>query len=361
MYSMTTAAEAHTHAWQRWTGWTRLSLDGLRVPYWAAALALGALVFAGQIAERTQIGPLSDLFAPRVLTFRLGLPVLTVYMLLALKTLKTSALPKLADIRSSVQIDDDAFDRHVQQMLSISPRAEAILAGASLAVTLVWFFVLGLPPALTPNAVLPDNFLKALLILASYTIFGWAGLALLYSSLRFGRGLGALAECPLAVNVFDPDDLLGFGMLSLRHSVTVAGAILLLFLMLGAPSQLAEYMVVLLTSLGSLSALVIPLWGVHKQMTAGRDRASSRIGLELAECQAHLLSVARIDPATLAELTDRTSKLMALRALIYKSPTWPFRDVSQLVRVVLAAMSPFLIFIINEIMRTYLLPVLGLR
>ena len=43
---------------------------------------------------------------------------------------------------------------------------------------------------------------------------------LVYSSLRFARGLGDLAESPLEVNVFDPDDLLGFGSLSVRHSVT---------------------------------------------------------------------------------------------------------------------------------------------
>lgn len=358
---MTSTLQARTTDGHRWTLWTRLSLDSLRAPYWAVAALLGAIVFAGQVIERSLSGPLSELLVPRVLAFRLALPVLTIYMLLALKALKTSALPLLADIRPSVQIDDAAFDRDVRAMLHTSRRAEALLAAVALAIMIAWFFVFRLPVPLTLDAPLPANPLQAAVILGSYVIFGWAGLCLVYSSLRFGRGLGKLADRPLRINVFDPDDLLGFGRLSLRHSLTVALTILLFVIPLGAPSEPIEYTVLLLASLGSLSALVFPLWGVHKQMAHARDSAAKRIGRELGECQSAMMTAPALDESTLAALADRTDKLMALRSMIYKSPTWPFRNVPSVVRVVIAAMSPFLIFIVNEIIRTYLLPAIGVR
>ena len=359
---MTSAVQPQTSTRPQWTTWTQLSLDSLRLPYWVVALSLGAIVFAGQVIERTLSGPLSDLLDPGILAFRLALPVLTVYMLLALKTLKTSALPILADVRPAVLIDDATYDQHVRAMLHTSQRAEAILAAAAALIVATWFFVLRLPLPLMPGVYyLPTNLWQTAVILAAYVIFGWAGLSLVYSSLRFGRGLGHLSDRPLAVNAFDPADLLGFGRLSLRHSMTVAVTILLFVIPLGMPADLVEYTVLLLASMASLTALIFPLWGVHQQMAHGRDVAARRISAELAECQARLMATPSLATTTLGELADRTEKLISLRSTIYKTPTWPFRTVPSIVRVVIAAMSPFLVFIVQEILRTYLLPVLGVR
>lgn len=358
---MTSAVRSHPSSQPQWTTWTQLSLDRLRAPYWAVALSLGVIVFAGQVIERSLSGPLSDLLNPEILRFRLGLPILTVYMLLALKTLKTSALPILADLRPPVQVDDATYDRHVRNMLYTSRRAEAVLAAVALAIMIAWFFIFRLPLPLTFDISLPANPLQMLVILASYVIFGWAGLCLVYSSLRFAHGLGKLAGSPLTINVFDPDDLLGFGKLSLRQSMTVAVTILLFVIPLGTPSRPAEYAVLLLASMASLSALIFPLWDVHQQMSRARDVTAGRLGGELAECQSRLMATTTLDTATLSELSDRTEKLLALRSTIYKSPTWPFRSMPSIVRVVLASLSPFLVFIINEVIRTYLLPLFGVR
>jgi hypothetical protein len=195
----------------------------------------------------------------------------------------------------------------------------------------------------------------------AYTIFGWAGLCLVASSLRFGRGLGALARQPLTVNVLDNENLLPFGRLSLRHSLTVAATILLFVIPLGAPGDLVEYSVVALASLASLSALVIPLMGVHSQLEKERTKVATRINCQLAECQSRLMSTGDLTHQDLAELSDRADKLVGLRAIIHKSPTWPFRNLSSVVRVVLAAMSPLLYFILNEMIRTYILPIFGIE
>ena len=82
-----------------WQPYTRLSLDRLPIPFWATALILGLIVLAEQVMERTALDwPCRTLLPSGYLRKRLALPLLTVYMLLTLKTLKTSALPKLGKI-----------------------------------------------------------------------------------------------------------------------------------------------------------------------------------------------------------------------------------------------------------------------
>jgi hypothetical protein len=73
------------------------------------------------------------------------------------------------------------------------------------------------------------------------------------------------------------------------------------------------------------------------------------------------MSAGGLTGEALTELSEHTNKLVGLRAIIHKSPTWPFRNVSSVVRVVLAAMSPLLYFVLNEMIRTYILPILGIE
>lgn len=344
----------------RWDNLTRLALDRIPLPFWATALLLGLIVLVEQMIEQSMLSPLNRLFLPSKLQLRLVLPALTVYMLMALKTLKTSALPKLAQLRPSVQIDDAAYDESVRDIVQTTPRAQAILLLVALTIVVAWFVVLRLPYPMMAGIQLPANLPLALLTIVAYTIFGWSGLCLVASSLRFGWGLGRLARQPLSVNVLDPENLLPFGRLSLRHSLTVAVTILLFVIPLGAPGDLVEYTVVLLASLASFSALVLPLWGVHSQMEAERANVAAHINNQLAQCQSSIMSANPLSGEALTGLADRTDKLVALRTTIHRSPTWPFRNLSSVVRVVLAALSPLLYFVLNEVIRTYILPILGI-
>ncbi|HSN77970.1 MAG TPA: hypothetical protein VL334_23075 [Anaerolineae bacterium] len=357
--SVTAPASDSTARWRRLTD---LTLDRAPAPYGVMAFLLGAVVLAEQIMEQSLLSPIDRFFAPDNLRLGLALPALTIYMLLAHKILKRSALPQLAQLRPAVLVDDTAYDTAVQRIVQTSPRAEAALLLAALAITTGWFVMLRLPyPMMAAIPVhLPANLAQALLTLAAYTIFGWAGLALVWSTWRFGRGLGQLARQPLAINSLDPDDVLPFGRLSLRQSLTVAVTVLLFVIPLGAPGDLLEYGVLALASLASLSALIFPLLGVHGQMQQARDRITARISQELAGCQSRLMTCSEVSNEVLSELSDRTEKLIGLRSTVYRSPTWPFRNASSVVRVLLAALSPLLYFVLNEILRTYVLPMLGI-
>ena len=86
-----------------WQPFTRLSLDRLPIPFWATALILGLVVLIEQVMERRLLGPLPNTLTAGLVERGLALPLLTVYMLLALKTLKTSALPQLAKLPVNTQ------------------------------------------------------------------------------------------------------------------------------------------------------------------------------------------------------------------------------------------------------------------
>ena len=66
-----------------------------------------------------------------------------------------------------------------------------------------------------------------------------------------------------------------------------------------------------------------------------------------------------LDLTAVTELADRTDKLVLLRTTMYKSPSWPFRNASSIVRVSLASLSPLIYLILSEMLRAYLLPFLG--
>jgi hypothetical protein len=345
----------------RWQNFAELTLDRLPLPYTVVALLLGLLILAEQAMEQGMLSSISRLFTPGNLALRLTLPLLTVYMLLALRALKRSALPQLVRLRPAVQIDDAPYDRAVQRIVQTSPRAEGALLAVALAVAVIWFVVLRLPYPMMAAYQLTASPPQTLLTVIAYTIFAWAGLALVWSTVRFGFGLGHLAQQPLAINALDPDGILPFGRLSLRHSLTVAVTVLIFVILLGAPGDLLEYSVLALATLASLSALILPLRGVHRQMGEARSQITARISQELAGCQSRLMECAEVSNELLSELAERTDKLIGLRTTVYRSPTWPFRNASAALRVVLAAMSPLLYFVLNEILRTYVLPMLGVR
>ena len=192
-------------------------------------------------------------------------------------------------------------------------------------------------------------------ISANYVLLGWLLLSLAYAGVRHAQALSALAGAPLRVNAFDPSNLLPFGRLSLLHSLSVAGAILIPLILRGPPTQVTGYLVTLL-SVASLLAIFIPLWGVHRQIVNAKGAVSANIYEQLYEIQETLLHGTNVDAQTLKMLADRTGTLVNLRKTLLEAPSWPFRSEAALVRATLAATSPLIYFIINRLIQIYLLP-----
>jgi len=336
----------------RWRDLAKPVFDRFPWPARVSVLILIGLVTAEQVAEEILFSgnlTLERLFA------RLLLGALAVYLLLAILFLKRQVVLSLVRLRRAVDLDPASFANLTRRMIRPSRWVEYGLLLASLAVVAGLFlglksdFPFGGTVAMTPSPWVAAFFL------ATYVLIGWLGLSLVSTALQHALGLRRLAQAPLVINVFDPDNLVPFGTLSLLHSLTLVGVMVLLIIPLGMPSGLSGLMVVGLSSLGSLLALILPIWGVYLQTRDAKEKALSRIYDELEILQEDLLGKQTESPT---DLNARTNALVNLRKTILEVPNWPFRSTMTIVRATTAATSPLIYFVLIELVRAYFVPVL---
>jgi len=184
---------------------------------------------------------------------------------------------------------------------------------------------------------------------------------LVYVGIRSSRALSQLAKQPLTVNVFDPEPLLPFGRLSLAQSLTFVGMFLIPLIIMGPPTRQGGGWLVIGLSVVCLLALFVPLWGVHRQIIEAREEVLERVCGDLMEVQRTLLSPAVPDSEQLRALSQRTEVLLQFRKQILGAPSWPFRDTGSIFRATIAALSPLIYFILNELVQSYLFPLFGLK
>jgi hypothetical protein len=228
----------------------------------------------------------------------------------------------------------------------------------AITVALVLILLVVVPTGLlNSSSGMPPWFPLSALVFAGYTLLGWVGLSQIYCSIRHAVGLGALARQRINVNVFDPSNLLPFGRLSLLHSLPNIGIFLIPLIIFGPPTD--SGWVVMAISFVGLVTLFIPLWGAHQQIGQAKDRVLQGIHAQLADIQAELLEDRETEAGNLGSLAARTKILVDLRGVIDESPNWPFADTAEIARVIAAIMSPLVYFLLNELIRVYLLPILA--
>ncbi|HXF63138.1 MAG TPA: hypothetical protein VNK95_16045 [Caldilineaceae bacterium] len=342
-----------------WCDWAAISLQRLPVPYWLMVAAFAMLAVIEQLVEHGLRDPLFERLSTERTLALSAVPVMFVYVLLALPLLKNFTIGALQQLRPVIQINDREYNEHVRQMVCIGPRVELVMLAVSACVILLLLIVARAPtPMGGGEARLPRQWLPASLILVVYTLLGWLLLLLLYSSIRLGRGLDALAQRPLTINVFDSTRLLPFGQLSLRHSLTVAGLILVLVIPLGRPTEIIDYMVIALLSLGSLLSLILPLRGVRLQVRRAKTAVLHHLSDQFQQIQTTLINEQQLDQKELEGLSKSAQELDNIRRLVLSGPDWPFRNATATLRAVLTAISPLLYFVITELIRLYLMPLL---
>ncbi|MGA9532927.1 MAG: hypothetical protein WBR18_09445 [Anaerolineales bacterium] len=336
----------------RWYRISRPIFD--RFPWtWQVTTALLIVIVTGeQFAEELL---LSGEMTPQRLLYRLLLTALAVYLLLAILFLKRQMLRGLFQLRRAVDLEEMELGGLLRRTVRPSRVIEFALLGISALIVIGLFVGAKSEFPLGGTLAMATSWPAAVLILFTYTLIGWLGLSLIHAAVQHALGLRRLASSPLIINVFDPDNLVPFGTLGMLHSMVLAGVIVLLMIPLGTPSGPAGLFVVGLSSVGSLLALILPIWGVYLQTREAKDRALNRIYDELAGIQDQLLD-AHQQPAD--ELNARTNALVNLRKIILEVPNWPFRSTTTIVRALTAATSPLIYFLLIEMVRAYLVPVL---
>ncbi|MGD2058669.1 MAG: hypothetical protein PVF85_10680 [Anaerolineales bacterium] len=322
------------------------------------ALLITLIVIGEQILEEYLVGPVEGYAFWQRLGVRFALPLLSIYLLLSNRFLKREVVKCLQLLKPSMQIPFEVYDRLARAMLKPRRLIEAALLLISSSVVLGFFVVMENPLPIYTLLTLPDQPIAAGYIIAVYILIGWLGLSLVYTGVQHAMSLSNLSRQPLSINVFDPENVVPFGIISMQHSIVLAGVVVILFLLLGRPTSLISYLVIILASLGSFLALVLPLIGVYQQMRRAKIKALGNIAGQLLQAQDALMNIRDPFDDGLDEINARTSALVNLRKTILESPNWPFRSNTAIARAVIAALSPLIYFVLTELVREYIVPLL---
>lgn len=339
-----------------WDRLARTFLERLPLPFSRTIILVALIVITEQVLEESLMGSLSEYDVWQRVGVRMALPVLAIYLLVTNRLLKRKVIECLTLLRPSIKLEAESLDRLTHKLLKPRRGIEFALLLLSSTVVISLYSVMRNPLPIYTALTLPRQPLTAGYIVFVYILIGWLGLSLVYTAIQHAVYLSQLAQQPLSINVFDPENLLPFGSISLIHSLVLAGVVVILRGLLGRPTSPASFLVITLASLGSLLALILPLLGVYQQMRRAKIQALNRISDQLLMAQDLLLHMKDPLDESVGSLNDKTSALVNLRRTILESPNWPFRSNTALVRAVVAAMSPLIYFVLIELVRVYIVP-----
>jgi hypothetical protein len=349
---------ARTAVSSAWGQLERLRLERLQFPSELVVIVAIGLVIAGQFAEDLADSAPLQMLPPEFSSRRWTLIAVVVYELLILRVVDRTVLRSLPALQKVVRIEPDAFRAYVHRLRPPDPTVSLVILAASALIVTVLFGALGLELPLTDDPVteqplfLPGDALGALAILAGYTVVGWAGLCLIYLAVSLGRALGELCREPLNVDVFDTTNLLPFGNIALAGALAPVGIIGILLFGLGPPTTWLSWSVLLLAAIASIGALLLPLRGLHRQMSDAKESVLADLNARIRSVYNDVTSKVD-DSATMAALNARTNTLVPLRKTVTEMTTWPFADTVAFGRAVLIASAPLIYTVLSELIKVF--------
>ncbi|MBA2700280.1 MAG: hypothetical protein H0U58_01090, partial [Chloroflexi bacterium] len=282
--------------------------------------------------------------------------VAVLYMLLIARVVDRTVVRSVPSLERVVRIDSRSFRDYVARMRLPAPVLLVLLAASALIVTVLF---VGLDSSLVTNdpitgqeRFLPGNLVASVVILAGYTSVGWAVMSLVYLTLRLALALEELSREPLDVDVFDTTSLLPFGNIALAGSLAPAGVIVILLLGLGQPTTWLSWTILLLAGLASVLALLLPLRGIHGQMSDAKDAVLADLNARIAQVYEEVNRGA-ISAPEMAGLNARTNTLIPLRKTVQEMTTWPFADTVAFGRAVLIASAPLIYTVLSELIKAF--------
>ncbi len=335
----------------------RLGLDRLHFPSRYVSIVAFAIVVAGQVAEDLADSAPLQMVQPEF-SPRWTLIAVVLYELLILRLVDRTVRRSLPSLERVLRLDPTAFRTYVHRLRPPDATTSLVILAASALIVTVLFSGLSLELPLTNDPItnqplfLPGDPFTALVILAGYTVAGWAGLSLIYLSISLGRALGELSREPLVVDVFDTTNLLPFGNIALASALAPVGIVGILLFGLGSPSSWLSWTVLLLAASASIVALLFPLRGIHRQMSDAKEAVLADINGKIAGVYDHMNRNSD-DTSAIASLNQRTNTLVPLRKTVQEMTTWPFADTVAFGRAVLIASAPLIYTVLNELIKVF--------
>lgn len=324
-------------------------------PVIVVIVAIG-LVIAGQLAEDLSDSAPLQMLPPEFWSPRWTLIAAVLYMLVIARVVDRTVQRSLPSLEGVLHMDPMAFRAYVHRLRPLDPRTNAILVAASALIVVGLFVGLGLDLPVTNDPVtnqpifLPGNPVAAVLILAGYSVVGWAGLGLVFLTTRLGRALGELCREPIEVDVFDTTNLLPFG--NIAGALAPAGVIVIFLLGLGMPATWLSWSVLVLAAVASLAALLLPLRGVHRQMSDAKDAVLANLNARIRHVY-EAVDQHHVEPTEVPVLNARANTLIPLRKTVQETTTWPFADTVAFGRAILIASAPLIYTVLSELIKVF--------
>jgi hypothetical protein len=317
-----------------------------------------ALVVIGQVIEDLADSKPLQLFSQPIALRRWTLIVAVLYSLGISIVIDRMVGQSLAALDRLVRINPDRFAAYMTAMRRQGLGADALLLAAAAGFVAVIFLALGTSLPIDDSVTnaplfLPSNPLAALIVLAEYSVVGWAMGSLVWATVRRTRALEELSHEPMHVDVFDTENVLPFGNIALATALAPAGVVVILLFGFGRPSSPLSWSLLLLVTLASLFALLQPLRGIHGQMDRAKERALADINRRLRESYEELRGQPAPSGPALTDLNSRVGTLIALRRTVGEMTTWPFRDTIAFGRAVLIALAPLIYTVVNELIKVF--------
>lgn len=323
-------------------------------------VVLGAVlvVAAGQLAEDLADSEPLQLLMPTEAVRRWTLIVAVLYMLAISHVIDRYVRRSLHALDEAVKVDSEKLRQYAGRMRRPGALVDVALLVLSGIIVALLFSALGtsLPiddPVTNSPRHLTGVTASDLLILAEYTLIGWAMLSLVFCTISRARALGQLSREPLEVDVFDTTNLLPLGNIALATALAPAGIVVILLVGFGRPSAPVSWTLLVLVTLASLVALILPLRGIHRQMAAAKERTLGVLNTHLREVYERVNVANVADITEMTGLNHRTTTLLNLRKAVGEMTTWPFTDTLAFSRAVLFAMAPLIYTVMNELIKLF--------
>ncbi len=337
----------------------------VRIARWASrhrsvilAVVATAIVVCGQLAEDLADSPPLQMLPPTMAIQRWTMIALVAYVFFTSAVVDWTVERALAAVRSIVKIDEASFRGYATRMGRLPARLDTILLISSALIVVILFGVVGSDlllddPVTGQSQHLPADPFAAGLILSAYTVIGWTVLRLVFGTARLAWLLFNLAREPLEITVFDTSRLIPFGNIALALAIVPAGVIVILIIGLGSPTTLLAWSVLVEATLASLLALLLPLLGIHRQMSRAKYAAMGELSVRLTELYHDVSHALPVEGSESTRLSNSANTLIQMRKAVQEMTTWPFRDTVAFGRAVLIALAPLIYTTLSELIRVF--------
>jgi hypothetical protein len=285
-------------------------------PIWVT-VGISLLLLLAPIGAAALDGVLAELLRREETRFLFLPPVVIIYILIVAPLMVRTEARVVNALRPVVLIDDESFQRVLDEASRLNPIGEGIAFGAGAA--------FGLWLGQNWGSDIEESWLGLYLVLSGALMFGLLAWTI-YVAVTSTRLTAALHRQPLRIDLFDITPFESVGRQSLTVALAfVVGILLAMVFSLQAETILAwqNWLMVLLLALVPVLVFFLNMRQTHRVLAAEQKRELAAVRQKLLRASRTLIE--RIDAAeSTATLAPEINALAVYEERLMQTRTWPY-------------------------------------